>query len=76
MTGKPAVLIYSRGGAYGAGTGAEVFDLQKTYMETILKFIGFADIRSVIIEPTGSSPEEKDKAVEQAKEEAIQLAKQ
>lgn len=74
VTGKPAVIIYSRGGAYGAGTGAEGFDLQKPYMETILKFIGFTDVHSVIIEPTLSSPEDKEKAVKKAKEEAVKLA--
>ena len=74
VTGKPAVIIYSRGGAYGSGTGSEALDLQRSYMETILKFIGFHDIKSIIIEPTLSSPEEKEKAIKHAKEEAIQLA--
>lgn len=74
VTGKPAVIIYSRGGAYGSGSGGESLDFQKTYMETILKFIGFTDIQSVIIEPTLSSQELKDKSVKQAKEKAIALA--
>lgn len=74
VTGKPAVIIYSRGGAYGPGTGGEALDFQKTYMETILKFIGFSDIKSIVIEPTLSSPEAKEKAMEQAKKEAVQLA--
>lgn len=74
VTGKPIALIYSRGGAYGLGTGAEAFDLQKNYMEAILKFIGFTDIRSIIIEPTLASPEVKDAAIKKAKEEAIRLA--
>ena len=76
VTQKPAFIIYSRGGAYGPGTGGESLDFQKTYMETILKFIGFTDIRSIVIEPTLASPEVKDKAVKQAKEEAINLATQ
>lgn len=74
VTGKPAMLIYSRGGAYGSGTGAENLDYQKTYMEAILKFIGFTDIRSIIIEPTLAAPEVKDGAVKKAKEEAIKAA--
>lgn len=74
VTGKPAVVIYSRGGAYGSGTGGEALDLQKTYMETILKFIGFNDIQSIIIEPTLAAPEVKEKSIKQAKEEAVQLA--
>lgn len=76
VTGKPVVIIYSRGGAYGSGTGSESLDFQKTYMETILKFIGFQDIQSIIIEPTLASAEAKDKTVNQAKEKAIQLASQ
>ena len=76
VTGKPAVIIYSRGGAYGSGIGAEKLDLQKTYMEMILKFIGFTDIRSIIIEPTLASAEAKDDAVKRAKSEAEKLAAQ
>lgn len=75
VTGKPVVLIYSRGGAYGAGSGSEDLDYQKTYMETILKFIGFTDFQSIVIEPTLASQELKDNAVKQAKEKAIKLAK-
>lgn len=75
VTGKPAVVIYSRGGAYGPGTGAEAFDLQKPYMESVLRFIGFTDIQSILIEPTMSPPEEKEQLMNRAKNEAIQLAK-
>ncbi len=74
VVNKPVTVIYSRGGAYGSGTGSEGLDLQKTYMETILKFIGFTDIRSIVIEPTLSSPEEKEQIVKKAKEEALKLA--
>jgi FMN-dependent NADH-azoreductase len=52
VTGKPVFVAYSRGGAYAPGTGAEAFDLQKRYLELILGFMGFADIRSVVVEPT------------------------
>jgi FMN-dependent NADH-azoreductase len=74
VTGKPIVLIYSRGGAYGSGSGGEALDLQKTYMEAILKFIGFTDIRSIIIEPTLASPEAKDETVKKAKEQAVDIS--
>lgn len=74
VTGKSAVIIYSRGGAYGSGTGAEKLDFQRTYMETILMFIGITDIRSIIIEPTLVSAEMKDDAVKHAKEQAIAAA--
>lgn len=74
VTGKPITLIYARGGAYGTGTGAEKLDLQTGYMDTILKFIGFTDIQSIIIEPTLASPEQKSEAIKKAKEQAIQIA--
>lgn len=74
VTDKPAVVIYSRGGAYGPGTGAESYDLQKPYMESVLRFIGFKDIRSILIEPTMASQEVKENAIKHAKEEAVRLA--
>jgi len=52
VTGKPALLVLARGGAYGAGTGAESLDLQKPYLETILRFIGFTEIDTILVEPT------------------------
>jgi FMN-dependent NADH-azoreductase len=52
VTGRPAMLILARGGAYGEGTGAEAYDLQKPYLETILRFIGFTRIETILVEPT------------------------
>lgn len=75
ITGKKVLLIYARGGAYGAETGAQALDLQKPYMETILKFIGFQDLSSIVIEPTTmAGPEGKEKAVNQAKSQALKAA--
>lgn len=72
VTGKPVVVIYSRAGAYSPGTGFEAFDFQKTYMDTLLPFIGFTEIYSVLIEHT-SSVEMKEEAVKQAIGEAVKL---
>jgi FMN-dependent NADH-azoreductase len=74
MTGKPVAAIYARGGAYGSGTGAESYDLQKPYLEHILGFMGFSDFRTILVEPTLSSPEQKDKAMETATELAKKIA--
>lgn len=52
VTGRPVFISYARGGAYPAGTPAEGWDFQKRYLEHILGFIGFTDIRSVVVEPT------------------------
>lgn len=76
ILGKPVLVIYSRGGAYYAGSGAENLDLQKEYMETVLKFIGFNKIQSIFIEPTLASEEQKMNAIQIAKERAKQLAKE
>lgn len=73
VVNKPVVLIYARGGAYGPGSGAEEFDLQKKYMETILKFIGFTSIHSIVIEPTLALPNVKDEAIQHAKAEATKI---
>jgi len=52
VTGKPALLILARGGAYGPGSGAEGYDFQKPYLEMILRFIGFTRIDTILVEPT------------------------
>ncbi|MFZ5658299.1 MAG: FMN-dependent NADH-azoreductase [Pseudomonadota bacterium] len=74
VTGKPATVIHARGGAYGAGTGAEGFDFQKPYVENWLRFIGFTDVRSILVEPTLAQPETAANAREQALEEARAVA--
>lgn len=73
VTGRPAVLILARGGAYG-GEGA-AFDFQKPYLRAILGFIGFADIREVIIEPTlQAGPAVAEEKARQAEKLARKLA--
>jgi FMN-dependent NADH-azoreductase len=57
VTGKPVTVVYARGGAYGSDE-TKGLDFQKTYIELLLGFIGFTDIRSVLVEPTLASPEE------------------
>jgi FMN-dependent NADH-azoreductase len=76
MTGKKMLVIYSRGGSYGAETGVEFLDNQKHYMETILGFIGFTNIESIVVEPTSRGPEVKEKALQSATEKAKKLASQ
>jgi FMN-dependent NADH-azoreductase len=76
VTGKPAFVIYSRGGEYPAGTEYEAYDLQKRYLETILGFMGFTDIRSITVEPTlMAGPEvgakKREEAIVEAKKAAM-----
>ena len=50
VTGKPAAVVYARGGAYvGEGSG---MDHQKPYVEQILGFFGFTTIHPIVIEST------------------------
>tara|TARA_B100000686_G_scaffold204113_1_gene210882 strand:+ start:7680 stop:8309 length:630 start_codon:yes stop_codon:yes gene_type:complete len=52
VRGRTISVIYARGGEYGKESTVEDMDFQKPYIETWLRFIGFADIRPVVIEPT------------------------
>ena len=51
VTSKPAAIIHARGGAYDEPETAPL-DMQRPYLELMLGFIGFTDIRSITIEPT------------------------
>jgi FMN-dependent NADH-azoreductase len=70
VTGKPLVAVFARGGAYGPGTGAEGYDLQSKYLKQIFGFIGFTDIREILVEPTM----QKDEAVDAGKAKAKEIA--
>lgn len=73
ITGKSITVIYARGGEYSS-VEAQQMDLQKKYMEMILGFIGFSDIKSILVEPTMAGPELKKQAVADAVERAALLA--
>ena len=78
VTGKPIFIAYTRGGEYPPGTDYEAFDLQKKYLELILGFyMGFTDIRSIVVEPTVMGGPEVAKAKREAAiEQAKQMAKE
>ena len=52
VAGKPMLAVYARGGEYPPHSEAEAFDLQTKYIKLIFGFIGFENIRSVVVEPT------------------------
>jgi FMN-dependent NADH-azoreductase len=52
VTGRPLQLILARGGEYPQGSQAATMDHQRPYLEIIFGFMGFADIRSLVVEPT------------------------
>jgi FMN-dependent NADH-azoreductase len=52
VAGRPVQLVVARGGEYPQGSGAAAMDFQRPYLELIFGFIGFTDIRSLVVEPT------------------------
>jgi FMN-dependent NADH-azoreductase len=72
VTGKPILIAYARGGEYSDAAAANV-DFQKRYMEAALGFMGFRDVRSIIIEPTLAGGPDTAKS---KREKAISLAKE
>ena len=75
VTGKKAIAVYARGGAYGPGTGAEGYDLQSKTLGGILGFIGVTDVTSIFVEPTIAAPAEIEATIMKAKELAVSTAK-
>lgn len=65
IKGKPVLVIYARGGSYPEGTPAAGMDFQKKYMEAVLRFIGFEDIRSIVIEATAGGNETRKKVLDE-----------
>lgn len=73
VKGKPVLAIYARGGEYSEGP-AVGYDFQKKYLELALGFIGFQDIKSVVIEPTlAAGPDTAASKKEAALQEALKL---
>ncbi len=73
VTGKPVAVVYARGGAYGTDA-SKGMDLQKGYMDLLLGFIGFTDIRSIMVEPTLAAPKDVAKTEAAAIAQAIRIA--
>ena len=72
VVGKPVFMAYARGGEYSDPAYAAL-NHQSTYLETVLGFIGFSKISSVVVEPTLMAGPEK---AEEKLTEAIRKAKQ
>ncbi len=74
VTGRSAVLLLARGGAYTGEMAG--LDYQKTYLESILRFIGFEEIHNVIIEPTlHGGPQTAEQSLEAARDKARNIAR-
>ncbi len=68
---KPLCLILARGGSY---ENDSLIAFQKKYLEFILGFIGFTDIKTIIYQPTLSDQETVKKAQETAINNAESIA--
>jgi FMN-dependent NADH-azoreductase len=74
VTGKPATVIYARGGEYTSSEAVAGMDFQKPYLEMWLRFIGFTKIDSIVVEPTLSDPSEVEKFKKKALDQASAMA--
>ena len=75
VTGRPLIAVCARGGAYGPGSGAEAWDQQSKYLEHIFGFIGFSEIRKILVEPTEAKPTSKQASVADASHQAAEMAR-
>lgn len=75
VKGKPVVLVYSSGGSYRPGSGAEGYDMQKNYMKLWLQFIGFKDIREIIVDGTLGDPAKAKQIENDCLKKASEMAK-
>jgi FMN-dependent NADH-azoreductase len=73
VTGKPAVIIYACGGTYMEAPYKD-YDLQKPYMQEWLRFIGFTDIQEIRADNTTASPQEREKSIANALQNAEKVA--
>jgi FMN-dependent NADH-azoreductase len=75
VTGKPVAIAYARGGSYPKGTSEMSYDFQMPYFQLILGFIGFTDIKQIVVEPMlMAEPGRKQDIMEVARKEARLIA--
>jgi FMN-dependent NADH-azoreductase len=75
VTGKPVAISYARGGSYPKGTPGMSYDFQIPYIQLVLGFIGFTDIKQIVVDPMlMAEPGQKKDIMETARKEARQIA--
>lgn len=73
-SGKRVIIASSRGGIFGAGSPAAVFDHQETYLRALFGFLGITDITFIRAEGVAMGPNARQQAIAAAKAEATRLA--
>lgn len=64
---KTVIVVSARGGFYSEGSPVAAWDHQENYLRTLFGFLGVTDIRFLRAEGVNVSPEQKDKAIAEAK---------
>jgi FMN-dependent NADH-azoreductase len=70
---KKVILTISRGGLYGAGAPAAAAEHLETYLRTVFGFIGVAHPEVIVAEGMLLGPEQRDRAVSGALQQASAL---
>ena len=65
--GKTVIIASARGGVYGATSPVAAWDHQEAYLKAVFGFLGVTDIRFLRAEGLNMSPEQKEKAIHEAK---------
>ena len=65
-TGKKAIIVSTRGGAYSEGPAAAM-DHQESYLRTVLGFLGVTDVEFVRAEKLGFGPEVRAQSIADAR---------
>jgi FMN-dependent NADH-azoreductase len=72
--GKKVFVASSRGGFYGPGTPAAVWEHQESYLRAIFGFFGITDVTFVRAEGVALGTDAREKAIEAARGEVTKLA--
>ncbi len=73
---RAAVVVSARGGSYAAGSPFAAMDMEVPYLTRWLNWVGVADVRHVLVEPTrteASAAEARDRAIAEARALAASL---
>jgi len=77
VTGRPMILAMARGGEYGQASTPADGDFTTPYLKSIFEFIGFTDIRTLVVEPTlTNGPDAAQWAMTNAAEQAKAMARE
>ena len=71
---KAAVVVSSRGNSYAAGSPTAAMDMEAPYLTRWLNWVGVADVRHVLVEPTARGEAAAAEAQDRAMTEARALA--